>query len=57
MTTWNTNPFLKKKTKNAAENKINSRVKGENPTKQEYKRSILEMTLSQLKKFCNASNT
>ena len=52
MITWNTNPFLKRKTKNAAENKINSYVKGKNPTKQDYIVSILEMSLSQLKKFC-----
>ena len=51
MTTWNTNPFLKKKTKIATEAKLNSQVKGENPNKQEYKKSLLEMSLSQLKKY------
>lgn len=51
MTTWNTNPFLKKKIRTAAEAKVNSQVKGENLNKQEYKRSLLEMSLSQLKKY------
>lgn len=53
MITWNTNVFLKNKVKTVAESKLNSKIKGENPTRENYKPSILEMSISQIKKYCN----